>query len=192
MKKQDLRELLIKKREEMSQQESIALSKKIIQNLLTLSEIRDAESFFIYISVRNEVNTKKLVKYLLEREKIVTVPRIISWNNNLENRAGIMKPYRITDFSQLELKNGFYEPQTKEYPRDLPLDIAIMPCLALTKKGHRLGMGGGFYDKFIENYPHMKLIALAYNWQILPHLPTKNHDKLVDIIVTEKEIFKRE
>ena len=64
--------------------------------------------------------------------------------------------------------------------------VCIVPGLAFTEKGARLGYGGGFYDRFIAAYPEITTIALAYEAMITDSLPVQEHDMTVELIVTEE------
>lgn len=183
-----LRAKLKNQRKSMDLNQVNNLSKIIQKNLLTLPEISQSNSFFTYVSINNEVQTHNLISFLLSQEKIVTIPKIYSWGDIENNKPGKMFPHQIYSLSQLKLENNFFNPSTPQYAQDL--DIAICPVLAVSENMERLGMGGGFYDKFVENYPNMKLIALAYEWQVKKELPTNPHDKLLDIIITENRIIR--
>ena len=96
--------------------------------------------------------------------------------------------YEDDTFSATELISPTRQTMLKARYYD-DLEIAICPVLAVSENMERLGMGGGFYDKFVEDYPKMRLIALAYEWQVQKELPTEPHDKPLDLIVTEDRII---
>lgn len=158
------------------------LSKKVMANLLSLEKVKEAESFFIYVSFGNEVQTHGLIKRFLKQEKVVTVPEIIG--------EGLMDAYQITDWHQL--KPGKYDilSPTSTQPFKGRLDVCIAPSVAVTEKGHRLGRGRGYYDRFLNKHPEMFVIALAFNQQIVDKIPIEQTDRLVDVIVTEDRIIK--
>ena len=186
--KSNLRTQFKKQRNSMDLNQVNTFSRSIQKNLLTISEIEGSQSFFTYVSINNEVQTHSLIELLLVHGKTVTVPKIYSWQDNLTNTPGKMYPHEINSFSQLKLEQGFFNPQTPRYYDNL--EIAICPVLAVSENMERLGMGGGFYDKFIEDHPEMRLIALAYEWQVKKELPTESHDKPLDLIITENRIIK--
>jgi 5-formyltetrahydrofolate cyclo-ligase len=61
--------------------------------------------------------------------------------------------------------------------------LVLMPGLAFDPEGHRIGYGGGFYDKFLEAEPNHPTVALCYGFQMLEHLETESHDKMVDLVL---------
>ena len=85
-------------------------------------------------------------------------------------------------------QQGILEPK-----HNLPLltqpEICITPGIAFTASGHRLGWGEGHYDRYFTAHPTTLKIALAYDFQVLPKLPISKHDKMVDLIITEKRII---
>ena len=63
----------------------------------------------------------------------------------------------------------------------------IMPGVAFDRKNHRVGYGGGFYDRFLEKHPLIRTVAVAFDFQILDQVPTEPTDIFPQIIITEKE-----
>lgn len=79
-------------------------------------------------------------------------------------------------------------------PKDLNFDIVIVPLLAFDKKGHRLGQGGGWYDRFIkkarEVNPNLITIGFAFAMQEMADAPVGELDEDLDIIITDKQIIR--
>jgi 5-formyltetrahydrofolate cyclo-ligase len=67
--------------------------------------------------------------------------------------------------------------------------ILLVPGLAMSKIGQRLGRGGGFYDRYLENFIGLK-IGLTFDCCLLETLPEEDHDQLMDWVVTESGIIK--
>ncbi len=179
--KKNLRRKLLKKRNSLTQEKIGKKSKSIVKKILQLPQIKSKQNFFCYVSYKNEVKTHDLIKILLTQNKTVAVPKII---NKKE-----MLPIIIKDFNQLRPnKFGILEPQADQ-PIIEKIEINIMPAVAITKNGARLGMGGGYYDRFIEKHQPETNIALAYEEQILTHIPTNQWDKKVQLVVTDKTCY---
>jgi 5-formyltetrahydrofolate cyclo-ligase len=71
------------------------------------------------------------------------------------------------------------------------LDAVLVPGLAFDPHGHRLGRGAGFYDRFLPTLPPSALIiGLAFDLQIVDHVPTDPHDHAMTIIVTESRLLR--
>ena len=80
------------------------------------------------------------------------------------------------------------------FPEDEPppdpgsIDVVIVPGVAFTSDGERLGQGGGWYDRFLVRLgPDVTTIGVAFAAQIVPALPTDPHDVAVDMVVTDDE-----
>ena len=80
-------------------------------------------------------------------------------------------------------KYNFYAPKNNN--KLIIPDMIIVPCLALDNKGHRLGYGGGYYDKFYKNNSDLKYIGLSYSFQYFKSLPYEKHDLKLNFIASE-------
>ena len=160
---------------------------------------QNSELLLFYVSYRSEADTLQLLKEALADGRNVAVPKVCG--NDIAF-------YRITDFSQLiDGYKGILEPDTElcekvtgtsgagdgqtqsEAEIALPeRTILFVPGCAFDKKGGRMGYGGGFYDRFMEMYPDVLRVALAYEEQLVAEVPREAHDKLVDAVVTEKQM----
>lgn len=69
------------------------------------------------------------------------------------------------------------------------IDIAVVPGLAFTKDGIRLGYGGGYYDRYFE-YKASKLCAICFDEQIVENIPCEQHDLYMDFIVSDKRTIR--
>ena len=67
--------------------------------------------------------------------------------------------------------------------------MMVMPGAAFDKENHRVGYGGGFYDRFLEKHPQIRRVAVAFEFQMLPEVPTESTDISPEIIVTEKSAY---
>lgn len=180
---QEKRELRKKLMDELSQ---IALpayeewSYQIARRLYNDPYWKDADLIAVTISRVPEVDTFQLIRKAWEEGKRIVVPKCEHHTRKLDFRE-------ITKFSQLEKGYyGLFEPIPQETKRVLPesIDLVIVPGLAFTDKGHRLGFGGGYYDRFLENYQGNTL-SLAFLKQIVQELPVEGHDRCVDKIITD-------
>lgn len=157
-----------------------AHSTTITRKLLSLDAM-DVDTFCVYVSKGNEVDTHDLIRHLIAIGKRVTVPKIIS--------DGVMQPYRLDHWDELEEGAlGLLEPKTRLYLSRI--DTCIVPGLAFTEQGARIGYGKGFYDRFFPKFHEATAIGLAYELQMLPELPQYEYDKRLDIIVTEERIIR--
>ena len=159
----------------------------ITDKLLNLDCIKNAKNIMLYLDFNNEVSTYSLIKKLLNLGKIVSSPITLK-----EERKLI--PSQITD-----LKNGIQygaynirEPKPECSPaiNIKDLDVVIVPAVAYDKNCYRLGYGGGFYDRFLENLRKDAVtIGIAFDLQIFDEVPKEAHDAQLDYIVTESRIL---
>ena len=159
----------------------------ITDKLLNLDCIKNAKNIMLYLHFNNEVSTYSLIKKLLNLGKIVSSPITLK-----EERKLI--PSQITD-----LKNGIQygaynirEPKPECSPaiNIKDLDVVIVPAVAYDKNCYRLGYGGGFYDRFLENLRKDAVtIGIAFDLQIFDEVPKEAHDAQLDYIVTESRIL---
>ena len=98
-------------------------------------------------------------------------------------------PYQVTNLSTLKpSKLGVHEPARDSSLMIQPeqFELVILPGLAFTAKGSRLGRGGGYYDRFLSTLPEETLkVAVAYESQVHQAIPMNNHDIAVDVIITD-------
>lgn len=159
-------------------------SDHIFNKVIVLDDWKKATCIGITISRTFEVNTRKLIKQAWREGKQVAVPKCIPVTRE-------MIFYLISSFDQLEtVYAGLCEPKMNETKLILSnvLDLIIIPGMAFTQHGHRLGFGGGYYDRFLNTYDG-NLLALAFDFQIQPCLPMESHDVGVNQIVTEKRVI---
>ena len=179
--KQKLRSQLKLKRAQLSKEEIAHKSQIIGEKLLTLPALQEAEVVMCYVSKDSEVATHRLIKKLLEMDKTVVVPYIV--------KKGVMKPAIIKDFSQL-VQADFKTLQPKEANFfEGKIDVNLVPALAVSKTGDRLGWGAGFYDRFIKDYQPKLNLALVFDCQLVEEVPTTELDQKIDGVVTESEFL---
>ena len=153
-------------------------SKRIKDKLFRASIFKKAKTVMFYIAFAGEVNTEEMILKAKEFGKIVTVPvckenRISISPCILDEGAGLKKgPY------------GVCEPAVKNHINLKDLDLVIVPGVAFDKKGNRLGRGRGCYDRFLSALPSgIPSIGLAFDFQILPNIPSKAHDVSVKKVI---------
>lgn len=159
----------------------------IAEKLLQLDCIKNAQTIMLYLDFNNEVATDSLINKLINLGKTIACPITIK-----EERKLI--PSKITD-----LKNGIQygaynirEPKPECSPAiDIKdLDVVIVPAVAYDKHCYRLGYGGGFYDRFLENLRKDAItVGIAFDLQIFDDIPKEDHDAQLDYIVTESTVL---
>ncbi len=178
--KKDIRKKIFAARKECTDREIQAWSKDITKRVISLPAFKKAQRILAYADYNHEVITRYLIEEAWNAGKEVAVPKVAGQD---------MVFYRLKDFGQL--KPGYYGiPEPEEGERvEWNEALMIMPGVAFDRDNHRVGYGGGFYDRFLEKYPFLERVAVAFDFQILPEVPTEPTDIFPQIIVTEKETF---
>lgn len=181
MNKRELRKKFIKLREDQSSLKKYRKDKKILQHLVSFKPFLLAKEFFTYVNYQGEVATDILIKKYFGKKTII-VPRI---------KAKRICLYELHDPHEFEKgKFGIREPKICMLKRKFDeIDVALIPGIAFDGTGHRIGFGGGYFDRFLKKV-HCTTIGLAYEFQIIEKVPAEKYDAAVDYIVTEKRIIK--
>lgn len=163
------------------------LSAEIVRKFLALAVYEKSSTVMAYASTPEEVQLREIFSDAFARGKKLVLPLIVG--------AGEMVPVVVPSFDALEA-GAFGIATVKENLREFvdaeKIDCVIVPGLAFDVSGRRLGLGGGYYDKFLPRAVNAKKIALAYDFQIVEEIPVEPHDSPVDMIVTEKRIINAE
>ena len=170
-----------------SEKELSQKTKDIENRLFEFANFLEAKIALLYINNENEVFSKDIIKRTFDYNKIVVLPL----KNADAKKINLYKVDNINSHLQ-EGMDGILEPdpqQCKAVPVDC-IDIAIIPGIAFDEKGGRIGPGDGFYDRLIPSLPiTTRKVALAFDDQVITHVPTESHDRYVDIIITENRII---
>ena len=143
-----LRKQIIEHMNSLSKERYTTLSEQIAFSLYAQKEWAEAKTIGITLSMENEVNTYPIIEKAWEEGKKVVVPKC-----NKEART--MSFRKISNFDQLEtVYMNLREPipaLTEEVNAD-EIDLQIVPGVAYTERGERIGYGGGYYDRYLMHY----------------------------------------
>lgn len=174
-----LRKNILLKRDSLSPREIQEKSKRIFEKLERCQEFKNAKKIFVYLNFGTEVETLKFIKKYWNIKDFY-IPKIVGKEMYL---------LKFTEKTILQKSNfGVLEPQTNEYYEG-DVDLVITPGVAFDKKGNRLGYGKGYYDRYFSNSFGSYKVGVCYSDVLIDALPTEQHDKKVDIVITEKEII---
>ncbi len=185
MRKQDIRKIIKRKREEIDKQIKKELDLRIMNNFFNSDYINKSNVIFIYVNMESEINTVDIITRLLNMGKRVAVPKVLPGNKE-------MVALEIKSLSDLNESGAFgiLEPDITKKDVGDEVDLIILPGLAFDKRGYRIGYGGGFYDRFLQRYNNVKRVSLCYNFQIIENIPEEDFDEAIDIIITEDKIIR--
>ena len=172
-----LRNQIKSQRLSLSKSEVISLSKQVENLLFTLDFIREKSNFFIYNSIKNEVETNGIISTLTALGKTVAFP-LISGDNLI---SAIPKSSEFV-LDRFGCKTPAYYTVMKS------VDVAVIPLLACDENKNRVGYGKGYYDRFLKDKNCIK-IGLAYDFQVIDSLTPNPWDVPLDIIITPTRII---
>ena len=180
VEKARLRKQLLDARDSLSLDFTNITSKQIQDNLRKVEFFRNAKSIGAHYSIGSEVKTQDILQEILKSGKEVSLPKVVK-------KDLVFK--KINSLSDLEQGN-FSVMEPKDYCEDVKkIEVIIVPAIALTREGHRLGYGFGYYDRYLSG-KKSKTIALNYSKQIIKSFPHSDHDVRIDCIVTEDEFIR--
>jgi 5-formyltetrahydrofolate cyclo-ligase len=184
--KKIFRRAALRARDALSEQQRRQKSSLIMERMYRLPLVKDACSWFVYVSFSSEVETHSLLSTLLADGKHVSVPCV-------DRSSHMMSASRLTSIEHDLAPGGFgiLEPAVGclRPVESSTIDVVIVPGSAFSVDGFRLGYGGGYYDRFLKNCPAVT-IGLAFDMQVVGRVPhDQQHDVPLDYIVTEKRLI---
>ena len=174
MQKKTLRQQMKRTRQRMTPNQRRRYSEAISAAVVQSTDWANATVIGLYASFRNEVDTWALMEQVRLSGKQLALPKVVSPQTPLSF-------YHVTrNDGTWTLEAGAFgvmEPNAScpEIPRDA-LDLLFVPALAISTQGHRLGWGGGYYDRTLATIPTCRAYACAFDCQIVAHVPTEPHD----------------
>lgn len=184
--KSQIRENVRTERKQLTEKQIRSSAEALVEHLITdldpeLSNlISSAKTIALYRAINGELSCDLISRYLFDQGKVVCFPRV---------KGETMDFYEVEDLDR-DFSAGAYgvpEPKSgtrKIYPNDI--DIILVPAVAYTKDGARLGQGGGYYDRYLNQYGAGKkpvTIGICYDFQLYSALPVEGHDYMVDHVL---------
>ena len=217
MNKKDVRKNVLAVRDAIPAADKAQYDASIREIVMGTEEYREAEAILAYVSYKSEVDTIALIRQALADGKYVFVPKVAgnemefwqisSLEDLREGYRGILEPEQSIAFPEWLIKRcSVVDTDTAVEKADVCKVMMWMPGVAFDKERHRIGYGGGFYDRYLERLLHrleqtnsvdqvqtqfgrftLTTAALAYSCQVLERIPYEEHDVRPDILVTEQE-----
>ena len=175
MNKTELRKSIRTRKRAMTEAEIREKSQELGRLFLQSEEYRNARSIYGYLPYNQEVRTVAMLEQALRDRKRVAVPKCY---------GDEMRFIWMEDLSLVEKGYaGIPEPIADGPIADDETALVLMPGMAFDREGHRIGYGGGFYDKFLAREENHPKVALCYDFQMVPHLETEEYDIPVDKVI---------
>ena len=176
-----------------AQQNKDEVSKAIVERFIGLPEYAAAHTAMWYLDVRSEVRTRHQLGEALVSGKKIVVP-YCTVDDSGGRKLGL---WHLTSLDELVVgtwsileppRERWGDPGKEVDPREL--DLVMVPGVAFTRDGARMGNGQGYYDRLLHRVrPEAPLIALAYECQLFTELPVSPHDVYMDKVITEKAVY---
>jgi 5-formyltetrahydrofolate cyclo-ligase len=186
-RKTELRKQVLAARDALAPAARAAASARALERVEALEACRNARCVMAYLSFGSELDTAAFVRDALARGARLALPRI-------NTETGEIDPLAVTDPARDTLagKWGLREPDPARCEMVALADIGfvLLPGVAFTVNGKRLGYGRGYYDRLIARFPMRPvLVAAAFEVQVVPEVPTGPADQRADLVVTEKDAY---
>jgi 5-formyltetrahydrofolate cyclo-ligase len=185
--KTELRKRMRGLRKALPERACIEKSQRIVQSLACLEPIAKANTVALFwpMQDRHEVDLRPLHGLLQNRGARVAFPA-------MEVEAGAMSFRFVTDLETmgehvLGLREPFHEHPAAAFDE---LDVIVVPALAIDPRGHRIGYGGGYYDRALPRFaPRATAVGVAFDFQLVVEVPDTPTDAAVGWIVTDARVL---
>lgn len=176
IQKAELRKQIREQQKRLSSEEREELNRRLFEKMICHPKFLDAGCIYAYASLPAEPGTWDILNTVLKTGKRLALPRV-SGND--------MTFYYVSSLDDLE-EGVFHikEPAADCAPAKEKDSLLLVPGMAFSKTGERLGKGGGYYDRFLYGEPDHWTIGLAYEFQIIKNMKTESHDQRIREILT--------
>ena len=176
--KSELRKMILEQRKALSDEEVSELSVQICNKVKETQEYIEADDICMYMPANNEVDVTYLIEDAWSKGKTVWLPKTAG------RRMDFFKFDSTTPLSEGSFK--ILEPESDIMLEPDDKTLILMPGVAFSLDGGRIGYGAGYYDIYLEQHSASKKVAVGYDFQIVDELPIEEHDIKPDFIITEK------
>lgn len=183
-RKAALRRLIRAQNAALTPRETAVSNEKIFLRLTALPAYQTAKTVFCFVGTTREIDTIPMLRDMWHRNVCTAVPLCIS--------SGVMEARIITCMDDLHTGSyGLLEPKAGSVAvRPDEIDLSIVPCISCDKYCNRLGKGGGYYDRYLENRGFLA-VALCREALLSEKIPVEDWDQTVDMVITENHIYER-
>ncbi|MDX1573329.1 MAG: 5-formyltetrahydrofolate cyclo-ligase [Methylophaga sp.] len=179
--RQEQRQKLVASRQAITSAERIAAEQQIYQRLLSLLAPMPASIISFYMPIKGELNCQPLIEELLNRGWRAVLPKIIDKDSALQFRQWSPDSQMQPEIWQIPVPQNTAE---------LVPDVLLIPLVGFDQQRHRLGNGGGFYDRSLAGIsPTPLAIGVGLELMKLEDIQPQPHDIAMDFVVTEQAVY---
>ncbi len=190
MKKSHIRNEILARRNAMNN-ETVEMNSIIIaEKLYKIIMENHLKNIMIFMDMKNEIRITKILDMFSDRKFFI--PKTFP--------DGVMK---VTEYDREKLilhRFGYYESSSEDYADETLIELVVIPGVAFDRNRNRIGFGGGYYDRFLQNLKKKHdilnsrfplTVAVCHDFQLLDSIPSEPHDEKPDIILTEINLISR-
>ena len=184
VRKATIRRLVLSRRGRLDPAERAEKGAALIDRLMHLPEVSEADPVLAFVSITSEVPTAMLLQAVLFAGKGLLLPYVAD--------DGALRAAAISSLDELEPGyRGIPEPRGRLPVSPESSGVVIVPGVAFDERCNRLGYGGGFYDVFLRAAGNVPRVGICFEVQVVDEIPLEDHDEGVDIVVTEERVIRR-
>lgn len=183
--KAQLRKQIKARRNALSETDRTSYSAQICNRLMEQSWYANAHTILVYSAIQSEVDLSLFCAQAQRDGKVLYFPKVFGEN---------MEFFRIDDATQLQ-KGAFsvMEPNVDEfalkpYQSDIGAPV-LVPGVAFSERGERIGYGKGYYDRYISAHPNLFPVGICFSCQLLDAIPVESQDITMCQIMTEEQAY---
>lgn len=177
-----LRTLIRNQLVQLPEPERMAEDDALFSLFLSLPEVDRLHTIFLFCGAGTEPNTMRLFAPLLDRNKRIALPRMLSGRQMEVRQFCPDRPLVRHPFGILEPDESCPLIPTQE------IDLVLVPALCYDRHGFRLGMGGGYYDRWLVHYSGITA-GLCRQALLQESVPSEPHDRPVDMVITPEAVL---
>ncbi len=180
-KKKEIRQKMLALRRALSASETDEKTKALTERITSLPVYKNAKRILAYLAMPGEANLDGVISQALAEGKEIYVPvclpdRKMEAGRLLDMEHFVKGPYGLRDL-----------PKGYETVPPSALDLVLVPGVAGDKTGARLGMGAGYYDRYLAAVPLEKRLLVLWDFQVIDSVPSEDFDQFMAAIVTDRE-----
>ena len=177
--KSRIRQSMLQQRLNLSIEQKKAWDASLMQQLLHLEIFQQAQTIGLFHPIKNEPDLLSITNLFPNKHFLLPVVDGASMTYHTYKFQDYLAPLQKSELTILEPKQG--------KPFLQPLDLIIVPGLAFTISGQRLGFGKGYFDQYLKQFRPKHTLGVLYPFQLLPSIPSEEHDQAVDQILIANE-----
>ncbi len=182
-RKKEIRQKMLALRRALSASEKEERSQALTGNLISLKAYQEAKRILTYLAMPGEADLDPLIRKALADGKEVYVPVCLAARQMEAGRLLDMEHFVKGPYGLRDLPKGYSTISPEE------IDLVLVPGVAGSPDGTRLGMGAGYYDRYLSKVPYEKRVLVLWDFQVVEELPSEPFDQFMAAIVTDTDII---